>query len=72
MSMSGKLDYAGLRCPLCGRADLWAWTTGSVRCCACRSIMPWDWLVDRSGEPRRRVSRVNLPLCRVEDSVTLK
>ena len=67
-----RFDYGGLRCPLCGKADLWGWTPGSVRCCACRSIMPRDWLVDRAGAPRRRVSRVNLPLCRVEDSVTQK
>jgi hypothetical protein len=66
-----RFDYAGLRCPLCGRADLWAWKAGSVRCCACRSIMPRDWLVELIGEPKR-LSRVKMTLGLANDLVTEK
>ncbi len=60
-----RFDYIGLQCPLCGRADLWVWTKGSVRCCACKSIMPKSWLVERAGSPKR-LPRVKMTLCRVK------
>ena len=52
-----RFDYVGMRCPLCGRADLWAWTPGSVRCCTCRSIMPRAWLVDLVGRAKEGAAR---------------
>ena len=61
-----SFDYSRLQCPLCGKADLWFWGAGSVRCCACTSIMPRDWVCEPVRRPNR-LRRVKMPLCQTED-----